>query len=50
MLLSNYLNIITHYQGKMFITFIGDCIVVLILSFLYPYVQKHFPILIGNRK
>lgn len=39
-----------HFEGRMLYTFVGDMLVVLILTAVYPLVQKYLPVLIGNRK
>lgn len=50
MILSNYLNLIIHYENHMLITFWGDILVVIILTMLYPVARMYFPALVGNRK
>lgn len=39
-----------HYQYHIIVTFIGDMFIVLIITFIYPWVQRYIPSLIGYRK
>lgn len=50
MIIANYLNIVLHYEGGLLYTFVGDLIVVILLTWVYPFVSRYIPILVGNRK
>lgn len=50
MLLMPVLEKLTHYQGHLGITLLGDLAIVLLLTSIYPLIRKYFPVLIGNRK
>lgn len=50
MMLVPRLNVFMHFEGKMFYTLLGDLLAVLILTGMYPFFQKHIPVLIGRRK
>lgn len=50
MLVQGPMDKIIHYQHHLFITFIGDLCIVLLLTSIYPFMQKYTPALIGKRK
>ena len=39
----------THYQGGTIGTLLGDCLIVAVLTLLYPLIKKYIPALTGNR-
>lgn len=39
-----------HYQYHTVVTLLGDMFIVVFITLLYPFVQKHFPLLVGGRK
>lgn len=43
------LQALTHYQGGTIGTLLGDCLLVVILTLLYPFIKKYMPALTGNR-
>ena len=50
MMINNPLNNLLHYWNHSFYTFSIDCTVVLVLSSLYPFIQKNAPLFVGGRK
>nr|WP_304651184.1 hypothetical protein [Bacteroides acidifaciens] len=50
MLIQGPLESIIHYQGNIIITIVGDIFIVLVLTAIYPIVQKYVPVLVGGRK
>ena len=41
---------VLHYQYHTVVTLLGDMFIVGFITLLYPFVQKHFPLLVGGRK
>lgn len=50
MMINNPLNNLLHYWNHSFYTFSIDCVMVLALSAIYPFIQKFAPALIGGKK
>ena len=44
------LDMFMHFEGKMLYTLLGNIFAVLILTAIYPFIQKYIPMLIGGRK
>lgn len=40
---------ITHYQNHLVVTFLGDLFIVLLITGIYPILQKKIPLLVGHR-
>lgn len=50
MLIQGTIASITHYQGGMLTTLVGDIVIVLALTAIYPLIQKYIPAFTGGRK
>lgn len=50
MMIQGPLNKITHYQGGLLLTLVGDSCIVLALTAIYPFFRDRLPALTGGRK
>lgn len=50
MLIMPNLEKLTHYQHHLFMTIVGDFSIVLVITLIYPWLQKNCPLLIGYRR
>lgn len=50
MMIQGPLNKITHYQGGLLLTLVGDSCIVLALTAIYPFFRDRLPALTGGRR